>query len=200
MTWLLRRRHRQRRVVIAGKVREESCAFCFARVRRDSVHAVGSFVETLADLVSGLWFALHLHANGALNDVADHRAGMAVWRGGFARAVSHLHHLGLQPSAVQHRQSVCKHHSRRFPAANRCYTQNRRASARPLFPNIHRSLLIYYPRRKWASGEDPFTVFWLYHFFLLYDLDAETNHRLRSAASAGGCGNSRISPAVPGSA
>ena len=70
------------------------------------MNAVGSFVETLAGFIDGLWFALHLHPDSAFEHVADHRARMAVGCRRLAGAVGNFDNLSLQFPAVQNWQSM----------------------------------------------------------------------------------------------
>jgi len=78
------------------------------------MNTVGSFVETLASLVSGLSFAQHLRPKRPLNDVADDRARVTVRSRRLAGSVSDLNDCGLQVGTIQVGQSMGKSDSSLF--------------------------------------------------------------------------------------
>ena len=64
--------------MIADKVRQEDGRFFSACIRRNQMHAIGRFVKALSSLVYGFHATLDLHPHRAVQNVADHRAGVAV--------------------------------------------------------------------------------------------------------------------------
>jgi hypothetical protein len=95
--------------VVADEVGQELRGFGFAGVGGEGVHSVRGFVEALARLEDCLGFAFHLRADGALHDVAQDGAGMAVSGGGFSGSVIDFEHGGLQAVALEVRQGLGEH-------------------------------------------------------------------------------------------
>jgi hypothetical protein len=79
------------------------------------VPAVRRLVKAVAGTVDmdrfglGRSRGLHLHAHGAFEDVADHRAWMTMRCRGFAGAVSDLNHLEAEVGAVEPRKGLVEH-------------------------------------------------------------------------------------------
>src|ERR1700730_1474927 len=101
-------------VVIANKIGEELCSFFVAGVGRYQMNPFGSFIEALADLIDGCWFALHLCPQRSLNDVTDNRARVTVRCGGLAGPIGDLHDRDAELVTIQPWQIVGETDSRPF--------------------------------------------------------------------------------------
>ncbi len=64
--------------MIADKVRQEDGRFFRTRICRNQMNAIRCFVKAVPHLVNGFHAAFDLHPHRAAQNVADHRAGVAV--------------------------------------------------------------------------------------------------------------------------
>jgi hypothetical protein len=86
--------------MIADKVSQEGCRFRRARILRNHMNAVRLFVEAITGPVNGLGTPLDPHPHRALENVADYRTRMAMWRGRAARRIGHLDCRHLQVGGI----------------------------------------------------------------------------------------------------
>lgn len=86
--------------MIADKVSQEGRRFCRARILRNHMNAVRFFVETVPRTVNMLRAPFDLHAHCALENIADDRTRMAMWRGRAARRIGHFDCSDLQVSRI----------------------------------------------------------------------------------------------------
>jgi hypothetical protein len=75
------------------------------------VHAIWEFVETLARLVNGFGLPSHLHPNSTLDDIPNHRAGVAVGMRILAWAVIDFNQRDSKMTAIHSRQLLRRHRS-----------------------------------------------------------------------------------------
>ena len=92
--------------MIADKIRQENSRLRRTRILRNHMHAVSFFVEAVSNTVNMLRIPFDLHSHRAFENIADHRARMAMRRGRTARRIGHLDGRNLQVSRVESRQRV----------------------------------------------------------------------------------------------
>ena len=98
-------------VAITNEIGEEFCGIFLAGIGRNLVNAIRGFVETLAGLVGGFGFVLHLRAESAFEHIDDDRTRATVRLRIFARSVGHLDKRHLEVAAIQIWQRVRKGNS-----------------------------------------------------------------------------------------
>ncbi len=92
--------------MIADKIGQENCRLRRACVPRNHMYAVCFFVEAISNTVNMLRIPFDLHPHRTFENIADHRARMAMRRGRTARRIGHFDGRDLQVSRVECRQRM----------------------------------------------------------------------------------------------